>query len=75
MYNKLLNYSETAERLGVRLTTLYSLVYKKRIPHIRLGGRLVRFSSEAIEHWMNNRTVACQDQVQNESIIWRGQYE
>lgn len=54
----LLTYSEAAELLGLKIGTLYALVSAKRIPHIRLSGRLVRFEREALEKYVEERRVS-----------------
>lgn len=54
---KLLNYREMAAFLGVPIGTLYSMVSRKQIPHIRLSGRLVRFDEAKIKRWMEARRV------------------
>ena len=40
-----------SEYLEIKITTLYSLVAKKRIPHYKVG-RLVRFKKSDIDLWM-----------------------
>jgi excisionase family DNA binding protein len=37
--------------------TLYALVSQGRIPHIRLGKRIVRFSAKALDAWLAENTV------------------
>lgn len=49
---RLLSYSELAARIGINTSTLYTLVRQGRIPHVRLGRRLVRFSPQAVEQWI-----------------------
>jgi|HubBroStandDraft_1064217.scaffolds.fasta_scaffold506090_1 excisionase family DNA binding protein len=53
----LLTYSQAAEFLNIKLGTLYALVAHNRVPHIRLGKRLVRFSRHALERWLRERAV------------------
>lgn len=48
----LLDYRSAAERLGVPLGSLYSLVHHRRIPHVRLGPRFVRFEPAALDAWV-----------------------
>lgn len=52
-----LNYKQTAEWLGVPLSTLYGWVHFKQIPHIRLGPRMVRFDCSVLQHWLDDRAV------------------
>lgn len=55
--DKLITYQELAEHLGLPIGTLYAWVSEKRIPHIRLGGRLVRFRWTEIDRWLRDRAV------------------
>ena len=48
----LLCYRHAAKVLGLPLGTLYSLVSQRRIPHIRLGPRLVRFRQHDLRVWI-----------------------
>lgn len=57
MTSKYLTYKEVATMLGVPVGTLYAMVFQKRIPHIRLGPRFVRFSQEAIMVWLGRHQV------------------
>lgn len=52
-----MNYQEAADFLNLNIGTLYSLVHKKKIPHIRMGNRIVRFSKEALDKWIAENTV------------------
>lgn len=58
---KLLNYREAASLLGMNLNTLYSLVYRRGIPHKRLSGRIVRFSQPELVKWLEGCTVSCKE--------------
>jgi excisionase family DNA binding protein len=53
----LLTYAEASQMLNLKLGTLYALVAQDRIPHIRLGRRLVRFSRAALEAWLNEHSI------------------
>ena len=55
---KLMDYDETAEYLGLAKGTLYSLVCRKQIPHRRFSGRLVRFDPNELKEWVDSRAVA-----------------
>ncbi len=57
MEDRKLTYQETETLTGVKRATLYTLVFQKRIPHVRLGKRLVRFSKNAVEDWMKQNEV------------------
>ena len=51
---RLLTYQEAAEYLGLKVSTLYSMVHKGRVPHRRLGRRLVRFSKLELDVWLDS---------------------
>jgi excisionase family DNA binding protein len=56
--NDLMTYDEAAKALHLKLGTLYALVAQGRMPHVRLGRRLVRFSRAALEAWLREHAVA-----------------
>jgi len=49
MADRLLKPREVAEILGVALSTVYQWAYERRIPHVKLRGRALRFRLSAIE--------------------------
>ncbi len=53
MERQILVVDEVAELLRVDKQRVYELVRTKQIPFIRLGERQYRFSSEAVERWLN----------------------
>jgi excisionase family DNA binding protein len=53
----LMNYKKAAAFLDMPLGTLYALVHQKRIPHLRLGNRMVRFDLEALHHWLEEHRM------------------
>lgn len=54
--DKLLNMDETASLLGVKKSTLYALVMRKKITHVKLG-KLTRFRPEDIQVYINKNLV------------------
>ena len=60
----LVGYSEAAAILGVPVGTLYAWVHHRRVPHVRLGPRLVKFSRVGLGRWLAERavTVCCVDE-------------
>lgn len=58
---RFLNYDQASEYLGVNAKTLRVLVCRKRIPHVRLGPRTVRFDREALEAWLTRHSVPAQE--------------
>lgn len=54
---RLLNYKETSNFLGIKISTLYSLVCRKQIPHHRFSSRLVRFHPKELSQWIEDNKV------------------
>lgn len=52
----LVNYKEAARFLGVPLGTLYAWVSQRKITHVRLGPRLVRFSVHELQKMIQAQT-------------------
>lgn len=55
--DELLTYSEAARMLNLKIGTLYALVAQSRVPHVRLGRRLVRFSRAELDEWLRQHRV------------------
>ncbi len=53
----LIGYEEAAELLNVPVGTLYGWVARKRLPHIRLGPRFVKFSRARLRRWLADHEV------------------
>lgn len=53
----LLGYKDAAHTLGLPIGTLYALVSQHRIPHVRLGERLVRFDHSELMAWIDKHRV------------------
>jgi excisionase family DNA binding protein len=51
MEKKLMNISEASEYLGFAVHTIYGWTSQKRIPHVKIGGRL-RFDKEKLDRWI-----------------------
>lgn len=47
---------ELAEYLGVSVNTVYSWIWQKKVPHVKLS-RLVKFSKTGIDDWMKSMNV------------------
>lgn len=61
MKRTFLSYKEAAQALGVPVGTVHSLVHQQRIPHLRLGKRLVRFDENEILKWIESKRVRAKD--------------
>jgi excisionase family DNA binding protein len=53
----LLSYSEVAEWLRIKPGTLYSMVSRREIPHLRVSPRVVRFDEAALVRWLERKEV------------------
>jgi excisionase family DNA binding protein len=56
-----LTYEQAGRFLNLKTGTLYALVSQRRIPHVRLGRRLVRFSRPALDAWLRSHVVDLPD--------------
>ena len=54
---KLRTYAEVERLTGIPVGTLYSLVSRNEIPHVRLGRRIVRFSETDLRRWIEDHSV------------------
>ncbi len=56
MESSFLTISEASKYLGVKASTLYSMVERKEIPHYRIG-RLIKLKKTEIDEWVHERKV------------------
>lgn len=63
-----LSYKQAAEFLGFPLGTLYGLVSTNRVPHVRYGKRLVRFSRSALKQWIAKHEIEPSNYPSNRCI-------
>lgn len=59
---EMLTYEQLSRRTGIKVNTLYGLVSQRRIPHVRIGRRLVRFDPVVIERWLRDKYVVTAEQ-------------
>ena len=52
-----LSYDDLSSYLGVPKETLYAWVHHKKIPHIRITGRLIRFRRSEVLQWLDDKHV------------------
>jgi excisionase family DNA binding protein len=50
----LLTINEVAEYLKLTKSAVYSLVRRRKIPHIKLTGKILRFKESEIMQWVND---------------------
>ena len=53
----LIGIREASTMLGLRVSTLYSYVERRILPHVKLGTRLL-FEPRKLEQWVAKRAVA-----------------
>ena len=51
--NGLMNVQQTAEYLGVPVSTIYAYSMRSKIPHLHVG-KLLRFRKADIDNWLEN---------------------
>ena len=56
MTEKLLKIEEVAELLGFSVQGVYTLVFKKKIPAVKISKRALRFRPSDIEAWLREKT-------------------
>ena len=59
---KLLSIQETADYLGISITTLYTWVCKRKIPFVKVG-KLVKFEDRDLNKWIAKRRVTTADNI------------
>jgi len=57
--NHLLNMDEASSLLGIKKSTLYAVVMRKQITHVKLG-KLTRFRPEDLQAYINKNLVDVQ---------------
>lgn len=55
--SRYVGYAEAEEATGIKRGTLYSLVSRKRVPHIRLGRRHILFDLKELFDWITTYKV------------------
>ena len=53
---KLWTPQELADFLSVKISTIYSWVYKDFLPHISITGRVLRFDPQEINEWLKKKS-------------------
>jgi excisionase family DNA binding protein len=57
--DRLLNVNEAADLLGISAGTLYHWVSERRVPHVKLGIRCLRFRRASLETWVAECASDC----------------
>ena len=64
---KLLTKKDVLEMLGIKESTLYTWVHRKKIPYIKLGKRCLRFRENDILEWISYKAVRSQTDESSQS--------
>lgn len=56
MDNKLLNYAQASDFLGIPVGSLRNMVMRRQLPHVKIGRR-VRFRARDLENWLSDNTI------------------
>ena len=70
MLSQLLRVKDVAALLDISECTIFRMVERKEIPHIRIG-RNIRFRLEGIEEYLCMREFSAESEQARESIILR----
>src|SRR5688572_5888694 len=57
MIKMLMSVDEVADRLQVSRSTIYGWIATKKIPFLRVGGRIVRFDPDVLASWLDEAKV------------------
>ena len=53
---RFLSVKELAEYLGIKVNTVYSWTFQRKIPYVKIG-RCVKFDINKIEEWIKEKEV------------------
>lgn len=67
---RILTASETANYMGIALSSLYKLTHNRAIPHSKPCGKLLFFDREEIERWLMSNKVRTQAELEAEAISY-----
>lgn len=56
MEKKLLTIDQLVEFLNCSKSNVYQLVYRREIPHVKIGHRTLRFNPEEIKEWLQEKS-------------------
>jgi len=57
-FGQVVDYAGAQQVTGIGVNTLYSLVHHRKIPHLRITSRIVRFVRRELVQWMESHRVA-----------------
>jgi len=67
---QLLKIAQASELLSLAQQTIYQMVCRDEIPHVKIG-RALRFSTEDLEHWLeNHKRVPKSEKDSNNNVLF-----
>ena len=54
---RLLTIAEAAGYLGIKKKTLYGMTSQRRIPYVKIDGKLLRFDQAELDAWVEEHKV------------------
>ena len=57
MSEQLIKAQDAAELLGISISTIYSLVHRRAIPHYKPTGKLLYFNESELLDWVQSARV------------------
>lgn len=53
---RLMTINELSQFLGLKKSTIYRMVYARRIPVVKISHKCIRFEQGQIEEWLRSKT-------------------
>jgi len=54
---RLLDIDEASEYLGITKNTLYGMTSQRRIPFVKIGGKMLRFDVQDLDRWIEKKKI------------------
>jgi excisionase family DNA binding protein len=54
---ELISVQQLSEKINFAPRTIYRWINERRIPYVKMPGNGVRFDTQKIESWIENRTI------------------
>ncbi|MFZ4404550.1 MAG: helix-turn-helix domain-containing protein [Pseudobdellovibrionaceae bacterium] len=61
MQSEFLSLEETSAYLNLKISNLRFLIFKQKIPYVKLG-RSIRFEKKSLEKWIKDNSFGLSDQ-------------
>jgi excisionase family DNA binding protein len=71
---ELFTADELSKHLLVNKQTIYNWVAKKKVPYIKLGGKLIRFKMSHVKDWLLKNRCPCDCHKIVHNMIMKGEF-